>query len=221
MAALFCDRLWRQDFAHQQPATHAGGRGSGHQVYSIFHEALVNHAETSVDLRGDFACGTRAIRGGGPPTALRVEEGDLYILDIFPFFQGYHCDLCRTFAVGTPSALQQEAWQVVRDAHEKIEKLIRPGVAAREVYQEIRSFLDSFAPACGSFWHHLGHGLGMDGWEYPWITPGSDHVIQQSEVLAVEPGLYGECLQGGIRIEHNYLVGADGIEALDHFPIEL
>lgn len=47
------------------------------QVYSMFHEALVRHAQTSVDLRGDFACGTRAIRGGGPPTARKVAAGDL------------------------------------------------------------------------------------------------------------------------------------------------
>lgn len=191
------------------------------EAYTIFHEALVAHAQTSVDLRGDFACGTRAIRGGGPPTARRLQEGDLYILDIFPFYHGYHCDLTRTFAIGTPSPLQREAWEVIRQAHERAEKLIRPGVTGRQVYQEIKAWLDSFPPCTGSFWHHLGHGLGMDGWEFPWLTPGSDLVIQQGEVLAVEPGLYGECLQGGIRIEHDYLVGADGIEALDHYPIEL
>ncbi len=191
------------------------------EAYSIFHEAVVTHARTSVDLRGDFACGTRAIRGGGPPTDRRLEEGDLYILDIFPFYNGYHCDLCRTFAVGTPSALQREVWEIVREAHERIEKLIRPGVEGRDVYQEIRAFLESFPPTRGSFWHHLGHGFGMDGWEFPWITPGSDHVIQQGEVLAVEPGLYAEALRGGIRIEHDYLVGGDGVTALDEFPIDL
>jgi Xaa-Pro aminopeptidase len=192
-----------------------------YQVYNLFHEAVVNHAQTSVDLRGDFACGTRAIRGGGPPTARLLAEGDLYILDIFPFYNGYHCDLCRTFAVGSTSALQREAWQLVSEAHQKIVKLIRPGVAARDIYAQIRAHLDSFPATCGSFWHHLGHGFGMDGWEFPWITPGSDHTIQQGEVLAVEPGVYGECLNGGIRIEHNYLVGAEGVTALDQYTMDL
>ncbi len=191
-----------------------------YQVYSIFHEALVAHARTSVDLRGDFACGLRAIRGGGPPTSRRVAAGDLYILDIFPFYHGYHCDLTRTFVAGPPSPLQQEAWEVVREAHRMAERLIRPGVQTRAVYQQIKSHLDSFQPTCGSFWHHLGHGLGMNGWEFPWITPGSDHVFHQGEVVAVEPGVYGECLQGGIRLERDYLVGADGVTPLDMFPLD-
>ncbi len=191
------------------------------EVYSMFHQALVRHAQTAVDLRGDFACGTRAIRGGGPPTARKLAEGDLYILDIFPFYHGYHCDLTRTFAVGPPSALQQEAWEVVRQAHDLAARLIRPGLTGRDVYVEIRTHLDGFAPTRSSFWHHLGHGFGMNGWEFPWLTPGSDHVIQEGEVLAVEPALYGECLQGGIRLEHDYLVEKDGVRLLDEFPLEL
>jgi len=191
------------------------------QVYSMFYQALVEHAQTSVDLRGDFACGTRAIRGGGPPTARPVAAGDLYILDIFPFYNGYHCDLTRTFVAGKPSAAQQEAWEVVREAHRLAERLIRPGVATRAVYEEIRAHLDRHQPTCGSFWHHLGHGLGMNGWEFPWITPGSDHVFQQGEVVAVEPAVYGECIQGGIRLERDYLVGADGVTPFDSFALAL
>ena len=190
-----------------------------YQVYSMFHQALVEHAQTSVDLRGDFACGTRAIRGGGPPTARKVAAGDLYILDIFPFYHGYHCDLTRTFVAGRPSAMQQEAFEVVLAAHRMAERLIRPGAPAREVYQEIKAHLDRHQPTCGSFWHHLGHGLGMNGWEFPWITPGSGHVFQQGEVVAVEPGVYGECLQGGIRLERDYLVESEGVTALDSWPL--
>jgi Xaa-Pro dipeptidase len=191
------------------------------EVYSIFHQALVAHAQTSVDLRGDFAAGARAIRGGGPPTSRKLAAGDLYILDIFPLYNGYHCDITRTFVVGRPSALQYEAWQTARQAHDLAARVIRPGVAGKEVYQQVRDHLDRFLPARGSFWHHLGHGLGMNGWEFPWLTPGSDQVIQEGEVLAVEPGVYGERLNGGVRLEHDYLVGKDGISPLDSFPLDL
>lgn len=191
------------------------------EVYSLVHDAMVRHAQTSVDLRGDFACGTRAIRGGGPPTARRVEKGDLYILDLFPVYNGYHCDLTRTFAVGPPSELQRRAWEVVRQAHDLTAKAIRPGVTGRAVYEQVRAHLERFQPTCGSFWHHLGHGFGMNGWEFPWLTPGSDHVVQEGEVLAVEPAVYGECLNGGIRLEHDYLVGKNGITPLDEFPLDL
>ncbi len=191
------------------------------QVYTLFYQALVEHAGTSVDLRGDFACGTRAIRGGGPPTSRRLANGDLYILDIFPLYRGYHCDLTRTFSLGFPTELQLEAWETVREAHRLAERLIRPGLAARDFYHQIRAHLETFQPARGSFWHHLGHGFGMNGWEFPWLTPGSPHLLQEGEVLAVEPAVYGECLQGGIRLERDYLVGAEGVTPLDSFPLEL
>jgi Xaa-Pro aminopeptidase len=191
------------------------------QVYSVYYDAMVAKAETSVVLNGDFAVGERAIRGGGPPTSRKVQLGDLYIIDTFPTYQGYMCDYTRTFAVGRPSQLQQDAWGHVMEAHEIAYRTIRPGVPAREVYHAIKSHLDKFEPAKDSCWHHAGHGVGMSGWEIPWLTPGSDHVIQDREVLAVEPALYAKELHGGIRLEHNYLVTPEGVTTLDRFPMDL
>jgi Xaa-Pro dipeptidase len=111
-------------------------------AYLIIEEAMVKQAGTSVALRGDFACGLRGIGGGGPPTTRRVEAGDLYIFDLFPSVDGYNCDLCRTFAVSEPTALQQEAWAHVMEAHRIAQRLIRPGVEARVVYEEVRAHLD-------------------------------------------------------------------------------
>jgi Xaa-Pro aminopeptidase len=190
-------------------------------AYLIIEEAMVKQAGTSVALRGDFACGLRGIGGGGPPTTRRVEAGDLYIFDLFPSVDGYNCDLCRTFAVSEPTALQQEAWAHVMEAHRIAQRLIRPGVEARVVYEEVRAHLERCAPARGSFNHHAGHGVGLDAWEDPWLIPGSDHIIEEGDVIAVEPGLYSEAMQGGIRLEHNYLVSRDGAAALDSFPLEL
>jgi Xaa-Pro aminopeptidase len=192
-----------------------------YQAHTIIYEAIVNEAQTSVELKGDFACGTRAISGGGPPANRKVQKGDLYILDLFPIYEGYMCDLCRAFCVGKPSQIQQEAWAHVLRAHDIAQKVIRPGATGRAVYEEIRAHLDSFEPAKGSFWHHAGHGVGMDGWEIPWLNPGSDESILDGEIIACEPGLYAEALQGGIRLEHNYLVGKDGVTPLDTFPMDL
>jgi Xaa-Pro aminopeptidase len=190
-------------------------------AYRIVQNAMIDAAETSVDLRGDFACGTRGINGGGPPTMRKVASGDLYIFDLFPCFEGYNCDLCRTFAAGPPTALQQDAWGHVHEAHNLAQRLIRPGAPAKAVYEEIRAHLERFEPARGSFTHHAGHGVGMDAWEYPWLTPGSEQIIQEGDVVACEPALYSQAMQGGIRLEHNYLVGAGGATALDTFPLEL
>jgi Xaa-Pro aminopeptidase len=190
-------------------------------AYRIIHDAMVDEIQTAIDLRGDFACGTRAIGGGGPPTTREVLAGDLYIFDLFPSFDGYTCDLCRTFVVGKPTALQQDAWAHIIEAHVLAGRLIRPGVPASTVYEEIRAHLERFEPAKGSFTHHAGHGVGMDAWEFPWLTPGSDQTIQEGDVIACEPALYSVEMQGGIRLEHNYLVGSAGVTALDTFPLDL
>ncbi len=191
------------------------------KAYSIFYEAMVNKAETSVTLNGDFACGVRAIRGGGPPTNRRLQFGDLYIVDVFPSYQGYMCDFTRTFVIGRPSQLQQDAWGHVMEAHAIAHRMIHPGVPTKDVYDVFKRHLDKFKAAEGSFWHHAGHGIGMSGWELPWLTPGSADIIRDREVLACEPGLYDKALQGGIRLEHDYLVTNEGVTTLDHFPMEL
>jgi Xaa-Pro aminopeptidase len=186
-----------------------------YQMFSTIQEAINSAARTSVELRGDFACGTRAIRGGGPPTDRRVEPGDLYILDLFPVFEGYTCDLCRTFCAGTPTDEQQKIWSRVLNAHDIANELIRPGASTRAVYRALREHLDE------SFWHHAGHGVGMEGWEQPWLNAGSPQTFVEGEVIACEPGMYDEQLRGGIRLEHNYLVTKSGPVALDTFAMEL
>jgi Xaa-Pro aminopeptidase len=192
-----------------------------YEAYLVMYEAMVRAAGTALEFRGDFAAGVRGINGGGPPTDRKLEHGDLYILDLFPSWQGYTCDLCRTFCTGEPSDLQRSAWECVVQAHEKVRELMRPGVRCRDLYAAIRAHLDAFDAATGSFNHHLGHGVGMDAWEYPWLNRGTDQELIEGEVIAVEPGLYSEDMRGGVRLEHNYLVEAGGVRALDSFPLDL
>ena len=63
---------------------------------------------------------------------------------------------------------------------------------------------------------HAGHGIGLT-WEAPWIMADDDTVLQEGMVLAVEPGVYWEG-GGGLRVEDNFLVTADGLEKLSAFP---
>ena len=192
-----------------------------HKAYAIYHEAVVAKAETSVLVNGDFASGPRAAAEGGPPSDRRVQLGDLFIFDTSPVYHGYLCDLTRTFVVGRPSQLQLDAWSHVMEAHGMARKAIRPGIPAKEIYHAMKEHLDKFEPAAGSFRHHAGHGIGMSGWELPWLTPGSEHIIQDREVLACEPALYADGMQGGVRLEHDYLVTPEGAVAFDHFPMGL
>lgn len=190
-------------------------------VFKEVHGEIVRHAGYNLKFDADFACGVRAIKGGGTPLRREILPGDLYIIDIFPSYQGYHGDLCRTFAASKPTDLQMKAWGIARDTLGLAEEIIRPGVRARDVWKQLRDYIDSFEFVRGSFWHHAGHGLGLDPQESPWIIPGSDHVFEVGDAVAVEPACYSEALQGGVRLERNYVLREDGLENLSHFPLEL
>lgn len=187
-------------------------------VYTAMYDAIVKKAGTAVEFKGDFACGERCIKGGGPPTDRVIQAGDLYILDLFPAPAFYFSDTCRTFSVGTPTDVQMRAWEVVMKAMRMAEAMIRPGVKARDVYHAAKDLLDADAVTEQSFWHHLGHGIGHRGHEAPRLIPGTDDVFEEGDVITLEPGVYSRALQGGIRIEDNYVVRGEGLENLFHYP---
>ena len=192
-----------------------------YKLYSIYCEAVVARAQTAVAIRGAFVSGRRAVKGVGAPTNRRLRFGDLFIIDTGTTNDGYVCDITRTFVVGRPTQLQQDGWGHVMETHDILRKAIRPGVPAKEIYETVNDHLDGFEPARGSFWHHAGHGIGLSSWELPWLTPGSEEILLDREVLACEPALYSEVLQGGIRLEHDYLITPEGVTAIDHFPMGL
>lgn len=191
------------------------------ELFNAVHSAIARTAGYQIRVGGDFACGVRAIRGGGTPIDRPIEAGDLCILDIYPSYHGYHADLCRTFAASEPTDPQIKAWDIARDALKLAKENIRPGVKTREVWKLVRDFIDGFEFVRESFWHHLGHGIGLDPQEPPWIISAADHVFEEGNVIALEPGCYAPALGGGVRLESNYVVRASGLEDLSGFPYEL
>ncbi len=190
-------------------------------VYLAMYGAIVREAGTAVEFLGDFACGERGISGGGPATRRAIQAGDLYILDIFPAPHLYFGDVCRTFAATAPTDLQMRAWELVRQAMRIGEAAVKPGVRARDVYARVKEFLDADPLSEKSFWHHAGHGIGHRGHEAPRIIPGTDDIFEAGDVITLEPGVYSQALQGGIRLEDNYVVRENGLENLFDFPMEL
>jgi Xaa-Pro aminopeptidase len=176
-------------------------------IYNSMHAAINREAGTSVLFPGDFACGERGIKEGGPPTRRVIQPQDLYILDLFPA-------PAFTFAAGAPTDPQYRAWELVCEAIRMAEGAIRPGVYAREVYAQVKEFLDGYELTRSTFWHHAGHGIGYRGHEAPRIIPGCGDVFEVGDVLTLEPGVYSTALQGGIRIEDNYVVRENGLENL-------
>lgn len=188
-------------------------------VFNELHAAAVRSAgePLSAHLGNDYACG---VPGGPPRHGRRAAAGEIYILDLGPAVRGYFADNCRAFSVGRhPTDAQIEAWRVVTGVFPIIEKMARPGVRCRDIFQAVD---DHYRGTCGrAFPHHLGHGVGLQPHEYPHLNPKWDDTLLEGEVFTVEPGLYSPELAGGLRIENQYVVRADGVENLTPFPTEL
>ena len=183
-------------------------------VYHAMYAAVTKVAGSAIEFRGDFATGERAIRGGGPPTSRILQRHDLFPLDLFPALALYFGDTCRTFAVGGATDDQFRVHEIVRQALTLAESMVKPGVQARDVYFAVKEYLDSEPITEQSFWHHLGHGIGFHGHEAPRIIPASDEIFEIGDVFTLEPGVYTRRLQGGIRLEDNYLITGHGLENL-------
>jgi Xaa-Pro aminopeptidase len=165
-------------------------------------------------LGNDYACGMP----GGPPRAGRTAQaGELYILDLGPAYRGYFSDNARTIAVNRkPTDEQYAASEVVLGCLSVVEGEARAGVRCRHLWGAVNDYLKS--KGRGEMTHHLGHGVGLNPHEYPHLNPEWDDTLMEGEVFTAEPGLYGEELRGGIRIENQYLVTRGGVVRLTDFP---
>ena len=99
------------------------------------------------------------------------------------------------------------------------EKELRAGTACLTVYQAVRSVFEK-AGVAEYFPHHAGHGLGLSHPENPYLVRNANETLLAGDVITLEPGLYIPN-QGGIRIEHNYLITPDGHERLSKHEIAL
>jgi len=187
------------------------------EVFNELQAAAVREfGEMLTGTGNDYQCGSR----GGPPRNDRpAEAGELYILDLGPAFRGYFADNCRTIAVTDISDEQHEAWTYVMRVFDHVEKTVKPGKNAKQLFDEAQLILDE-API-GVFNHHLGHGIGLFPHEAPHLNPNWDDTFQEGEVFTVEPGLYATELRAGMRIENNYLVKSDRVERLTMFTLDL
>jgi Xaa-Pro aminopeptidase len=190
------------------------------RVYCELQQIAVQIADEPLSpayLGNDYACA----EPGGPPRANRsAQAGELYILDLGPAYRGYFSDNCRTFSVDRkPTDAQMKAWQIVTDSFPIVERLAKPGVRCRDIFDAVD---DHYRARTGKgFPHHLGHGVGLQPHEFPHLNPRWGDALMEGEVFTAEPGLYSPELRAGMRFENQYLVTKSGVENLTPFPLGL
>ena len=152
----------------------------------------------------------------GQPGDRALGADELLLIDFGGLYDHYPADITRTFCLGTPDDELQRVHDVVRAANRAAREVAAPGVACGEVDRAAREVIrEAGYGAC--FNHRTGHGMGLEIHELPQIAEGVTDVLEPGMVFTIEPGVYLGG-RGGVRIEDDMLVTADGVESLTAFP---
>ena len=172
-----------------------------------------------ISFESVLASGPRSALPHGRATGRVMAVGDLVTLDFGAVHDGYASDITRTVVLGKPDDRQRQIYEIVREAQQRALEAIRPGASSRQVDMVARTVIAG-AGFGDAFGHALGHGLGLDVHEGPRLSPRDDTVLEPGMVLTVEPGIYLPGW-GGVRIEDDVVVTAEGCRVLTHAPKDL
>ncbi|WP_224446992.1 M24 family metallopeptidase [Haloprofundus salilacus] len=149
----------------------------------------------------------------------QIEDGDLVMIDFGVRVDGYFSDITRTVAVGDPGEECRDIYEVVREAARAGREAVAEGVAYEELDRAARQVIDD-AGYGEYFPHRLGHGLGLEGHEPPYLVEGNEATLAVGNAFTVEPGVYVDGV-GGVRVEDDVLLTESGAEVLTETPREL
>lgn len=168
---------------------------------------------------GIVTCGERTAYAHTNTGSRAVEEDELVMIDAGVIYEGYYSDITRTVAVGDPDEELVEIYDVVRRAAAAARERVGPGVEFQEIDRAAREVIDD-AGYGEYFTHRVGHGLGLEGHEPPYLVEGNDGTLEIGHAVTVEPGVYVPDL-GGVRIEDDVVVSDDGADVLSTSSREL
>ena len=148
-----------------------------------------------------------------------LEEGDVVMFDFGAVVDGYCSDFGRTVCVGEPSTEVRDAYELVLAAQEAGRKALRPGVPASEVNRACRGPIEE-AGLGPSFKHRMGHGIGLDVHERPFVSEEDETPLEAGMTFTDEPSIL---VNGrfGVRIEDVVVCEPNGGRKLNRFPPDL
>lgn len=168
--------------------------------------------EGGLPVLGCIGFGLRSAMPNVMPSAARLKRGEVIRFDVGGRFQHYRADIARIATLGPPPPKVSQYYSALHRGVLRACEMIKPGVRAADVFAACvetvqREGIPHYARS------HIGHGIGIDGYDMPDIAPNSQHMFEAGMVLCVETPYYelGWC---GLQVEDMVVVRDDGVENL-------
>lgn len=194
------------------------------QAGALIADAILKAGHVSVD----FVIVASGPNGASPHHSVSdrmMQVGDPVVVDIGGTMpSGYCSDCTRTYVLGAPSDEYQAAYDVLLSAQQQASAFVAPGRSCESIDSKAREVMASSsldgAPLAEYFIHRIGHGIGLESHEEPYLVQGNDLALAPGMAFSVEPGFYVSGKYGA-RIEDIVVCTADGVRSLNKQPREL
>jgi Xaa-Pro dipeptidase len=192
-------------------------------VYRSLREGMTQHdvgnlIATAYDRMGfpgdaSIMVGESSASPHGSRTPQVIREGTIIMIDDGCTVEGYQSDITRTFVLGKASDKMKSVFDIVHRAQSAAVAAARPGAECGSIDAAARKVItdSGYGPGYKYFTHRLGHGLGMDGHEWPYLVLGNATKLQAGMTTSNEPGIYIEG-EFGIRLEDDMHITENGAE---------
>jgi Xaa-Pro aminopeptidase len=187
------------------------------ELANAFHGKTI--AEGGMPVLGVICTGPRSALSSGQPTDRKLQRGDVIRFDVGGRVEHYRADISRIAVLGEASDKVKTYHRAIRAGLLHAYELIRPGVRTAEVFNAVvETVRKNGLPHYKR--NHVGHGIGLDGYDAPNLTPGSNEVFEAGNVICVETPYY-EMGFAGLQVEDMLHVTRDGVESLMSTSSEL
>ncbi|MBI2081667.1 MAG: aminopeptidase P family protein [candidate division NC10 bacterium] len=156
-----------------------------------------------------------------------IRRGEPILFDLVGACHGYYADMTRTFVLGEPGPEVARAFTAVRTIWEAAGEALRSGLPAGGVFAAAVAAADEtgygeafMRSGEGGRLGYVGHGVGLEIDELPFLARGFEMPLEEGMVVAVEPKLVLPEI-GVIGLEDTFLIRPNGAEALTTVPRDL